>query len=184
VTTPAEFAALVAEHRPAVVRCAALLVGDVDEAESIAQEAFARALARLSDYRPDTPFVAWVRGFAFNLCKQHLRTRTRHATPTDPATLNPPDPDGRRNGVLSGILRDELSAKLWLAVGRLPEAYREAVVLHYVEGMDYAAMAELTGAAAGTLRARALRGRTLLQGELGPVVDTWLRAGNNSDEIA
>lgn len=180
---PAAFAALVREHRPAVVRCAALLVGDLDEAESIASEAFARALARFADYRPDTPFLAWVRGIAFNLCRQHLRRRTRHAAPTDPSVLNPPAPEGQRNGVLSGILRDELTARLWLAVGRLPEAYREAVVLHYVEGMDYAEMAVLTGVSAGALRARALRGRTLLRDDLGPAVDTWLRGGGNSDEI-
>jgi DNA-directed RNA polymerase specialized sigma24 family protein len=77
--------------------------------------------------------------------------------------------------VLSGILRDELATRVWLAIGQLPEAFREAVVLHYVEGLDYDQISRLTGASAGALRVRALRGRNLLRGELGPVVDTWLR---------
>ncbi len=177
-----DFAALAEQHRDRLTRCAALLLGDLDEAEAVTQEALARAFAAWAEYRPDTPFVAWVRGFVVNLCRQHRRRLVRHATPTDPTTLNPPAVEGRRNGVLSGILKDELAGRLWLAVGQLPEAYREAVVLHYIEGMEYADIAALMGVAAGTLRARALRGRTLLKSELGPVVDTWLRVADNDSE--
>jgi RNA polymerase sigma-70 factor (ECF subfamily) len=177
------FAALAARCRPGLVRCAALLTGDPDEAESLAQEALTRAFAGLSDYRPDTPFFAWVRGITLNLCRQHLRRIGRHARPTGPDQLaDAPAPIGRRNGVLSGILRDELSARVWLVLGQLPEAYREAVVLHYIEGLDYEQISTLTGTSAGALRVRALRGRALLRTELGSVVDTWLRAedGDNS----
>jgi RNA polymerase sigma-70 factor, ECF subfamily len=162
-------------HRDRLVRCAALLIGDLDEAETITQEALARAFAARESYRDGTPFLPWVRGYVVNLCLQHRRNLVRHATPSD--SLDPPDKTGQRQGVLSGILRDELAGKLWLAVGQLPEAYRQAVVLHYVEEMDYAEIETLTGVAAGTLRARALRGRNLLKADLGSVVDTWLRAG-------
>jgi RNA polymerase sigma-70 factor, ECF subfamily len=171
-----DFAALAEQHRPQLLRCAALLLGDLDEAETVVQEALTRAFADVEKYRPETPFVAWVRGYVVNLCLQHRRRLARHATPTDPATLHPPNPEGQRNGVLSIIMKEELAAKVWLAVGQLPDAYRDAVVLHYIEEMDYAEIETLTGIAAGTLRARALRGRNLLKSELGPVVDTWLRA--------
>ena len=63
------------------------------------------------------------------------------------------------------------------AIGVLPEALREAFVLHFVEGMDYAEASKITGVAAGTLRVRAHRARTLLRTNLGDVVDTWLREG-------
>ncbi|MGB0067415.1 MAG: hypothetical protein WBQ11_05145, partial [Isosphaeraceae bacterium] len=39
------FAILVERHRAGLVRLASLLIGDLDEAESIAQEAITRALA-------------------------------------------------------------------------------------------------------------------------------------------
>jgi RNA polymerase sigma-70 factor (ECF subfamily) len=170
------FAALAASCRSGLIRCAALLTGDPDEAESLAQEALTRAFAGLSEYRPDTPFPAWVRGIVLNLCRQHLRRVNRHAKPTGPEHLaQAPDAVGRRNGVLSGILRDELAARVWLVLGQLPEAYREAVVLHYIEGLDYDQISAITGVSAGALRVRALRGRALLRAELGSVVDTWLR---------
>jgi RNA polymerase sigma-70 factor (ECF subfamily) len=77
--------------------------------------------------------------------------------------------------VLSGILREELNQRLWVAMGLLPTAYREALILHYVDGLDYAAISEITGDSVGALRARTMRARNLLRDSLGSVVDTWLR---------
>jgi RNA polymerase sigma-70 factor (ECF subfamily) len=172
------FASLSERHRANLVRMATLLVGDPDEAESIAQEALARALTGISTYDSQAPFFAWIRGIVLNLTREHHRRVKRHASVTDPGALSSaPDEEGRRQGVLSTILRDELSAKLWLAIGQLPEAYREAVLLHYVEGLDYSQISQITGISAGALRVRALRGRSLLRGQLGAVVDTWLRTG-------
>ncbi|MGA8347133.1 MAG: RNA polymerase sigma factor [Isosphaeraceae bacterium] len=171
------FAILVERHRAGLVRLASLLIGDLDEAESIAQEAMTRALTGIAGYDPQTPFLAWIRGIVLNLARQHQRRLRRHAVVTDPSLLaSAPGEQGRRQGVLSAILRDELASRLWLAVGQLPESYREAVVLHYVEGMDYSQISQITGVSAGALRVRALRGRNLLRGQLGPVVDTWLNA--------
>ncbi len=171
------FALLAERHRAGLVRLASFLIGDPDEAESIAQEAITRALTGIAAYNPQTPFLAWIRGIVLNLVRQHQRRLKRHAVVTDPSRLAAdPSQQERRLGILSAILRDELASKLWLAVGQLPEPYREAVVLHYVEGMDYAEISQITGVTAGALRVRALRGRNLLRGQLGPVVDTWLIA--------
>jgi len=171
------FAILAERHRAGLVRLASLLIGDRDEAESIAQEAITRALTGIAGYDPQTPFLAWIRGIVLNLARQHHRRVRRHAVVTDPSLLaSAPGKQGRRQGVLSAILRDELASRLWLAVGQLPESYREAVVLHYVEGMDYSQISQITGVSAAALRVRALRGRNLLRGQLGPVVDTWLNA--------
>ena len=153
------------------------MIGDPDEAESIAQEAITRAFAGIDGYDPQTPFLAWMRGIVLNLARQHLRRLRRHAVVTDPSRLAAaPGKKGLRQGVLSAILRDELASKLWRAVGQLPDAYKEAVILHYVEGMDYSQISQITGVSEGALRVRALRGRNLLRGQLGPVVDTWLSA--------
>jgi RNA polymerase sigma-70 factor (ECF subfamily) len=171
------FAVLTERHRPSLLRIASFLTGDFDEAESIAQEAITRALAGLDNYDPQTPFLAWIRGFVLNLARQHRRRVSRHAVVTDPSRLaSAPGKQGLRHGVLSAILRDELTSRLWRAVGQLPDSYREALVLHYVEGMDYSEISQITGISKSALRVRALRGRTLLRGQLGPVVDTWLSA--------
>ena len=155
------FALLAQRHRPSLVRLASFLIGDVDEAESIAQEAITRALAGIDGYDPQTPFLAWIRGIVLNLCRQHQRRVSRHAVVTDPALLAlAPGEKGLGHGVLSAILRDELASRIWRAVGQLPDSYREAVVLHYVEGMDYSEISQITGVTAGALRVRGLRAQS------------------------
>jgi RNA polymerase sigma-70 factor (ECF subfamily) len=172
----AAFDALVLRHRPSLVRAATLLIGDADEAESLAQEALVRAYAGLSGYQDHFPFGPWLHGIMLNLCRNHLRDRGRRARPVAPDALgDAADPSGRRHGVLSGILRQEWSDRLGRAIGQLPEAYREAFVLHYVEGLDYAAISRIAGVAPGALRVRASRARLLLRESLGSVVDTWIR---------
>lgn len=172
----AAFDELVRRHRPGLVRLAASLIGDADEAENLAQEALTRALTLLETYEPHRPFGPWLRGIVLNLCRNHLRDRTRHARPIDPqAFAGLAAPAGRRRGVLSSIIRRETGAQTLRAIAQLPVPLREAFVLRFVEGMDYAEISQVTGLAPATLRVRAHRARVLLRDSLGSVVDTWQR---------
>ena len=178
----AAFDALAGRHRPGLVRVAVGLTGDSDEAESLAQEALARAFEGLTDFRTDLPFGAWVRGITLNLCRNHLRDRSRHARAASSESLDAfPGPEGRRQGVLSGILRREAGDRTLGAIIELPAPLREAFVLHFIDGLGYSEMGQITGLAPGTLRVRAHRARTLLRDALGSVVDTWMR-GNEGAE--
>jgi RNA polymerase sigma-70 factor (ECF subfamily) len=177
----AAFAKLSDAHRPRLVRAIALMIGDADEAESLAQEALTRAYAQLASFRHDLPFGSWLRGIALNLCRNHLRARARHARPMAPDRLSEAA-EVRDHGVLSSIVRREVGDHTLAAIRQLPVPLREAFVLHFVDEMDYEAMSAITGVAAGTLRVRAHRARTLLRNSLGPVVDTWLREGGHGTE--
>jgi RNA polymerase sigma-70 factor (ECF subfamily) len=161
-------------YRAGLVRFNTYIIGDHDEAENLAQEAMSRAFDQITQFRIGQSFGAWLRGFGLNLCRNYLRSRKRRAKPTSPEVLAPePDPEGQKNGVLSGIMRGELHDRLWLAVAQLPLAYREALVLHYIDGLDYNEISAITGATAGALRVRTLRARQLLRTSLGSVVDSW-----------
>src|SRR5262245_575567 len=174
----AAFDQLVALHRPGIVRFIDLLIRDADEAESLAQETLTRAFAQLAEFRRELRFGAWLRGIALNLCRNHLRNRGRRAKVGAAEQLAAAAaPDGRRKGVLSGILRKEMAGQIDQAVSLLPEGLREAFVLHAVEGLPYDEIGQILGISAGTARVRAHRARTLLCGRLGPVVDTWYREG-------
>jgi RNA polymerase sigma-70 factor (ECF subfamily) len=54
------------------------------------------------------------------------------------------------------------------ALGRLPEELRIAVTLRDVQGLDYKAIADLTGAPIGTVESRIFRARQRLKKELAP----------------
>ena len=140
----------------------------------MAQDVFLRVLPQLESYRPEHEFRAWIAGIGINLARNVLRTRARRAAVVDAASLDQvAAEEGRRRGVLSGILRRELHEELHRAMDQLPVSLREVLVLHELEGLDYPEISQLTGVAEGTLRVRAHRARALLRESLGPAVDTW-----------
>ena len=166
-----EFESQLAPLREPLARFVAMMVGR--EAEDIVQEAVATAFHDVGRFEGRSKFSTWVYGIALNLCRKHLRDKTRRAAPAGPAVLE--GQPARRHGVLSSVIRHEMAERLEISVGRLPTPMREAFILRYVDQMDYPEIAEITGASEGTARVRAFRARALLREELGDVVDTvWL----------
>lgn len=168
---PEEFEALIAPLREPLARFVSMMVGR--EADDIVQEAVAAAFRDLSKFEKRSKFSTWLYGIALNLCRKHLRDKSRHASPAGPGILEAQP--ARNRGVLSSVIRHEMAERLELSVGRLPTSMREAFLLRYVDGMDYPEISTITGVSEGTARVRAFRARALLREELGAVVDSvWL----------
>ncbi len=166
-----EFEATVAPHREALGRFVSMMVGR--EAEDIVQEAIAAAFKDLDRFQNRSKFSTWLYGIALNMCRKHLRDKSRHAAVAGQGVLEAQP--ARTRGVLSSVIRHEMAERLEVSVGRLPTPMREAFLLRYVDAMDYPEISEITGVTQGTARVRAFRARALLREELGSVVDTvWL----------
>jgi RNA polymerase sigma-70 factor (ECF subfamily) len=65
-----------------------------------------------------------------------------------------------------GLVRGEQADALRLALGSLPVAYREAIVLCDLQELTYQDAAEAAGCAIGTVRSRLHRGRQILAAKL------------------
>ncbi|HZE99048.1 MAG TPA: sigma-70 family RNA polymerase sigma factor [Planctomycetota bacterium] len=167
-----EFEAKVAPLRESLGRFVSMMVGR--EAEDIVQEAIAAAFRDAAKFEGRSKFSTWLYGIAPNLCRKHLRDKSRHATSPGQEVMDAQPARGR--GVLSSVIRHEMAERLEISVGRLPTSMREAFLLRYVDAMDYPEISSITGVSEGTARVRAFRARALLRGELGSVVDTiWLK---------
>ena len=59
-----------------------------------------------------------------------------------------------------------IDEEVMAALDRLPDEFRETVLLADVEGLPYDEIAEILGVAKGTVKSRVFRGRRLLQREL------------------
>lgn len=134
------------------------MVGNVDDAEDIAQEAFSRILARwprLSQYEAPE---AWVRKVAIRLAIDSrrklvraikLRTRlvgtgSNQSAPTVPLAATP----------------------LGEALTRLPARQRQVVVLHYIADMSVEAISTEYGMPLGTVKGRLAAGKRRLEDNL------------------
>jgi RNA polymerase sigma-70 factor (ECF subfamily) len=126
------------------------------------QETLVRAYTRLSTCRDHDRFRAWIFQMLRNRCLDHLKDVRRRNVSLDRAL---DVPDGGEEPVLQmerARLRDEISK----ALEQLPDAQREAFLMHYVEELPYETMAELLGASVSALKMRVLRARDTLAAAL------------------
>lgn len=142
-------------HRPYLVNLAYQMLGDIGEAEDVAQEAFLR-LSRTSEV---DDVRAWLTVVAGRLCLDQMRSaRARHEQPDESGALDvaasrEADPADRVT------LDDEVRTALLEVLRRLSPGERVAFVLHDVFQMPFDEVAETVGRPVGTCRQLARRAR-------------------------
>jgi RNA polymerase sigma-70 factor (ECF subfamily) len=119
------------------------------EVEDLVHEVFLQAMRRLASLRDAAAFGPWIASIARNRARDHYRRAVETvALPEDVASV--PHPEGDAVCVLS-------------AIRRLPEAYRETLVLRLVEGLTGPEIAERTGLRPGSVRVNLHRGVQMLR---------------------
>lgn len=153
------FGEVARRHAPGLVSLCGRLVGDARAGEELAQDALARAFARLDSFRGECSFRHWLYRIAVNGCRDQLRAGGRadeHAVLTGDEPWSASDPE-RDAGA-----REELAA-LGRALASLPAAYREAFTLFFVEDRSYDEIAAATGVRVNALKVRVHRARQMLR---------------------
>jgi RNA polymerase sigma-70 factor (ECF subfamily) len=149
-------------HRPYLVNLAYQMLGDVGEAEDIAQEAFLR-LSRADPAQIDD-IRAWLTVVAGRLCLDQLRSaRARHEQPDESGALDVM-PSHEADPVDRVTLDDEVRTALLEVLRRLSPGERVAFVLHDVFQMPFEEIAETVGRPVGTCRQLARRARAKFAG--------------------
>lgn len=142
-------------HRPYLVNLAYQMLGDVGEAEDVAQEVFLRLsraeISAIEDIR------GWLTVVASRLCLDQLRSaRVRYELPGEVAEQPAPrrfDPADRVT------LDDEIRTALLEVLRRLSPGERVAFVLHDVFGVPFDSISRTVGRPVGTCRQLARRAR-------------------------
>ncbi len=138
------------------VALVAAITGSKHEAEDVAQEAYARALARWWQLRAFDLPEAWVRKVALRIAidsgrrrRRHVATAVRLATQGRPVSAEPAD--------------DLKYTPLGAALLGLPLPERQVIVLHYVADLPIHVIARESGLPIGTVKTRLAAGRRHLE---------------------
>lgn len=157
------FAQLVEKHQRLVFGVALSGARDVALAEDLAQEAFVEAWRDLSRLRDRARVGSWIAGIARNLGRRWerhtTRRRKREAAVVRVAQEMNPTP-------LDALLDRETQSLVRGALSEIPEAYREALVLYYVQGRSVAEVATGLGITEDLVKQRLSRGRRALRESL------------------
>ena len=166
------YRALVDRESAAVIRACHRILGDLGEAEDVAQEAFVIAYRSLGSWRADGPFGAWLSRIAVRLALRQAgrRRNVQWATPGTAADDDDPvaslrsdwrvDPEGL-------AIRGERQRVVRRAVADLDEPYREVVALRFFAERSLDEIAALTGRPLGTVKTHLHRGLLRLRGAMG-----------------
>lgn len=157
----AAWEALISAHQAAVFRLAYLLLGDADEADDVAQEAFLRAGRALDRFDTTRPLRPWLLRIAANLARNRRRALGRYLAALERLWRSEPRP-APAPPELSAAQAD--ARDLWRAVQRLGQNEQQVIYLRYFLELSEAEMAEALAIPPGTVKSRLHRALRRLRG--------------------
>jgi RNA polymerase sigma-70 factor (ECF subfamily) len=162
----AAFGALVRRYQDRLYNTAYRLVGNAEDAQDVAQEAFLSAYQSLGNFKGDSLFFTWLYRIAVNTAislkrKQRAVLRIDGGRDGGPA-VEPLDPSElSRPG--HALEQAEQGRRIHWALSRLSAEHRAVLVLKDMEGQKYETIADTLGVPIGTVRSRLHRARLELR---------------------
>ena len=144
------------------------MVRNVDDAEDLTIEAFAKAFKNLHKFKKDYTFSTWLFRIATNntidfIRKKKLETTSLHSSYTDDngSSVSIDLPDKELNPQEKAIKSQKVEL-IQLFVTKLPAKYQRLVRLRYFDELSYDEIAQELNAPLGTVKAQLHRARELL----------------------
>ena len=148
------------------------MLGNEDDANDLAQETFVRVFRARDSFRTNGKFSTWLYTIAANLARNHFRWRSRHPNVSLEAeageseqslgsTIAADSPAPNEQALAS-----ERAVAIRVAVNKLPEDLREAIVLCEWEERSVAGAAAILETTPKAVESRLYRARQILRERL------------------
>ncbi|WP_118138339.1 sigma-70 family RNA polymerase sigma factor [Oceanicella sp. SM1341] len=132
-----------------------------DETDDLVQETLARAIANAAKFSPGTNLRAWMFTIMHNTFLNQVHKRRREAPGSEACAST------YQRAAVAPVQDIRVRADEALrAIARLPEPYRQMVLLVLVQGESYEDSARICHCAVGTVKSRVSRGRALVMEDL------------------
>ena len=183
---PSAMARLIESNRTWIRGIAYSVLGDAHLAEDAAQEVCVRVVKHLSGLEAAEAFRPWVYRMTRNVALSMAQRRERAP---QPIAL---DSEAMREGARvsvderpgAALDEDERVGSILEAIGRLPDIYREVLILKHVQELSYAEMSSILNVSIKSLEVRLVRARKMLQERLGRRFDRGRRRDPREDKSA
>ena len=179
------FTLLVERYQSLICAIAYNATGNLALSEDLSQEIFVTAWKHLADLHEPARFRPWLCGIARNLINNSLRAQRRHPTASlDANPEDPIDPPSQNPDPAATAISHEEESLLWRSLERIPEAYREPLILFYRQQQSLEQVAAALELSEDAVKQRLSRGRKLLQENLAVFVEHTLRRSNPGKAFA
>ena len=141
---------LVREHASAVLGFCITFTKNFHDSEDIMQDVFLQAFTKLWTLRDPTRVRPWLLKIARRMCIDYYRKRRSSYSLAE--IDEPARPDYGNEHIM----------RVHTAISKLPEDYREAITLYYMDGRDCAGVANNLRISETAVRQRLVRARLML----------------------
>lgn len=171
----AAFDELVLKHKDRLFNLVYWFLGDYQEANDCAQEAFIKVFKSIKKFRFESAFSTWLYRIAVNTCKNRIKSS---AYRWKKKTVSLETSNSSKNGnpyseIVNGsptpvmaLEKKERMMRIQKAINSLPEEQNQVVVLRDIQGLSYQDISDITGLNLGTVKSRLARGRLELKNKL------------------
>jgi RNA polymerase sigma-70 factor (ECF subfamily) len=170
--------ALVRRHGGRMLAVARRFLRTEEDSADAVQDAFVSAFHSLDGFEGNSALGTWLHRIVVNVCLMRLRSRSRCREVRIDDLLPTFDDGGHHSHPvrawedqgLARLTRDESRALVRACIDRLPDPYREVLVLRDIEELDTEQTARQLGITPGAVKTRLHRARQALRTLLEPVV--------------
>ncbi|MGB0408904.1 MAG: sigma-70 family RNA polymerase sigma factor [Opitutales bacterium] len=166
------FDQLVQKYREPIFSVIYNMTSNREDASDLAQETFIKAFQAIGRFQGKSSFFTWIYRIAVNTTMTFLKKRNRRRyisyenMDEEASSAEIVERLTAKNRSEKGALVRELQEKLNDALQKLSPKHRTVVILHEIEGLEHAEIAEITRASVGTVRSRLHYAKQQLQSYL------------------
>ena len=159
------FETLFQQNKGRVYALCLRMIGNTADAEELTQEAFLQVFRKIQTFRGQSAFSTWLHRVAVNTVLMRLRKKRVSAVSLEESTKEEEyDEAPREFGVTDLALTGAIDrVNLKRAMSMLPIGYRQAFVLHDVEGYEHNEIATLLGCSIGNSKSQLHKARVRLR---------------------
>jgi len=147
-------------HHRRVYSICLRMTQDISDAEDLTHEVFVQLFRTIGSFRGESAFSTWLHRLTVNHVLMHLRKNKRRLQSEQLTesleTLGRLATASKRTSIVDRILLSEVIAKL-------PEGYREALILHDIYGLDHKEIARRKGRTEGTSKSQLHKAKVTLR---------------------
>jgi len=160
------FEELVRRYQKQITGYVYRIVGDYDSSLDVTQEVFIKVYNSLHRYSSDYKFSTWLYRIAHNAAIDHLRRNsinpqsleTENEDGTYQLQIESPAPSPEKDREVS-----EWRIEIGQVIKRLPDAYKQLILLRHANDLSYDEIAEVTSLPLGTVKNRLFRAREMMR---------------------
>ncbi len=138
------------------------LIDNPEDVEDLAQEVFMKIFKNLSKFKFESKLSTWIGQVAYREALNYLRKNKTKNDKLNSLENSGYLPDNDQNPEQKNISKD-LSRLVQENVKKLPEHYRQVLVLFHLDEFSYPEIGEITGMPEGTVKNYLFRARKILK---------------------